>query len=91
MLLFFKTHSIPFVFFGGGRFVQTVNQTFFLAQIMLNGLNLLTLEGRTLLQRILDSPRTHEATIEKKNMISTTFPVVILTNRFRVAVRQFSS
>ena len=57
---------------------------------MLNGLNLLTLEGRTLLRRILDSPRKHEATIEKKNMIST-FLVVILTNRFRVAVRQFSN
>jgi len=90
MLLFFKTHYILFVFLGG-RFVQTVNQTFFLAQIMLNGLNLLTLEGRTLLQRILDSPRKHEATIEKKNMISTTFLVVILTNRFRVAMRQFSN
>lgn len=70
--------------------VQTVNETFFLVH-MVNGLNLLTLKGHTLLRRILDSPRKHEATIEKKNMISTTFLVVILTNRFRVAVRQFSS
>lgn len=44
---------------------------------MINNLNLLTSEGQTLLQRALGSPRKHEAIIEKKNMISKTFIVVI--------------